>query len=135
MQPHRIEIIDSTGKVTNTIVASAEFVQQQYPGRWQLAAEQQQEPPAPAENTRLTVLQFRQRFTLAEKAAIDLAAIDNPTAVLEQRQQAAMLRAVLADQAAAEFIDLADASTIESVQMLVQAGLLTEPRAAEVLAP
>ena len=43
--------------------------------------------------------------------------------------------AVLADQAAAEFIDLADATTIEGVQLLVQAGLLTEERGAEVLAP
>lgn len=135
MQPHRIDILDSAGAVTNTILAAADFAQQHYPGRWQLSAQQPEEPPAPSENTRLTVLQFRQRFTLQEKAAIDLAAIDNPAAVLEQRQQAAMLRAVLADQAAAEFIDLADASTIEGVQMLVQAGLLTEPRAAEVLAP
>ena len=134
MQPHRIEILDSTGAVTNAIISTTNEAERQYPGQWRLAAQQPDEPSAPAE-TRLTVLQFRQRFTLAEKAAIDLAAIDNPTAVLEQRQQAAMLRAVLADQAAAEFIDLADASTIEGVQMLVQAGLLTEPRAAEVLAP
>ena len=134
MQPHRIEILDSTGAVTNAIISTTDEAERQYPGQWRLAAQQPDEPSAPAE-TRLTVLQFRQRFTLAEKAAIDLAAIDNPTAVLEQRQQAAMLRAVLADQAAAEFIDLADASTIEGAHMLVQAGLLTEPRAAEVLAP
>ena len=129
-----IEILDSVGAVVNTLVASEAFAEQQYPGQWRLSAQQPAEPSVPAE-TRLTALQFRQRFTLQEKAAIDLAAIDNPTAVLEQRQQAAMLRAVLADQAAAEFIDLADASTIEGVQMLVQAGQLTEPRAAEVLAP
>ncbi len=129
-----IHILDHTGAVTNAIVATEAFAQQQHPGQWRLAADQPAPDSTPAQK-RLTVLQFRQRFTLQEKAAIDLAAIDNPTAVLEQRQQAAMLRAVLADQAAAEFIDLADASTIEGVQMLVQAGLLTEPRAAEVLAP
>lgn len=134
MQPHHIEILDSTGAVTNTIVASEDFAQQHYPGRWR-SAEHQPEPPAPAQSTRLTVLQFRQRFTLQEKAAIELAAIDTPAAALEQRQQSAALRAVLADQAAAEFIDLGDASTIDGVQLLVQAGLLTEPRGAEVLTP
>ena len=130
-----IDILDGAGTVINTILATEDFAQQHYPGRWQLAAEQQQEPPAPAENTRLTVLQFRQRFTLAEKAAIELAAIDTPAAAIEQRQQAAMLRTVLADQAAAAFIDLADPGTVEGVQLLVQAGLLTEPRGAEVLTP
>ena len=127
-----IEILDSAGAVINTIVADEAFAQEHYPEHWRLAAEQPQAEPA---QKQLTVLQFRQRFTIAEKAAIELAAIDNPAAVLEQRQQAAMLRAVLADQAAAAFIDLAAASTIEGVQLLVQAGLLTEPRGAEILAP
>ena len=132
----KIEILDAQGVVTNTILASEAFAEQQYPGQWRLVADDPASPPAPPPaQTRVTVLQFRQRFTLAEKAAIELTAIDSPTAPLEQRQQAAMLRAVLADQAAAEFIGLADASTIEGVQMLVQAGLLTEPRAAEVLTP
>lgn len=134
MQPHRIEILDSTGAVTNAIISTTDEAERQYPGQWRLAAQRPDEPSAPAE-TRLTVLQFRQRFTLAEKAAIELAAIDTPADAIEQRQQAAMLRAVLADQAAAEFIDLADPSTIEGVQLLVQAGLLTEPRGAEVLTP
>ena len=134
MQPHRIEILDSTGAVTNAIISTTDEAERQYPGQWRLAAQQPDEPSAPAE-TRLTVLQFRQRFTLAEKAAIELAAIDTPAAAIEQRQQAAMLRAVLADQAAAAFIDLADPGTVEGVQLLVQAGLLTEPRGAEVLTP
>ena len=134
MQPHRIEILDSTGAVTNAIISTTDEAERQYPGQWRLAAQQPDEPSAPAE-TRLTVRQFRQRFTLAEKAAIELAAIDTPAAAIEQRQQAAMLRAVLADQAAAAFIDLADPGTVEGVQLLVQAGLLTEPRGAEVLTP
>ena len=130
-----IHILDHTGAVTNAIVASEAFAQQHYPGQWRLAAQQPEavEPPPP--DTRLTRLQFRNRFTLTEKASIEFAALDDPTAPTAQRQQAAMLRAVLADQAAAEFIDLADATTIEGVQLLVQAGLLTEERGAEVLAP
>ena len=113
----------------NIIISDARFIEAHHPGAVLLPAIPESKP------TRLTVLQFRQRFTLAEKAAIELAAIDTPAAAIEQRQQAAMLRAVLADQAAAEFIDLADPGTVEGVQLLVQAGLLTEPRGAEVLTP
>ena len=135
-----IEILNDIGKVINTIVASEEFAQAVHPGQWRLAAQQPEaaEPapePAPASSTRLTRLQFRNRFTLAEKAAIEFAALDDPSAPTAQRQQAAMLRACLADQAAAEFIDLLDATTIDGVQLLVQAGLLTEERGQEVLTP
>ena len=97
------------------------------------------QPPqaAPAEPTQppgpFSVLDFRRRFTLHEKAAIEFAALDNPAAPIEERQQAALLRAFLADQAAAQFIDLADPSTIAGVQLLVQAGLLSEERGQQVL--
>ena len=84
-------------------------------------------------STKLTKLEFRNRFTLQEKAAIDLASLDNPQASMEQRLIAASLRAMLADQAMAEFIDLSDETTIAGVQYLAQVGLLTEERAQEVL--
>ena len=83
--------------------------------------------------TRLTRLQFRNRFTAQEKAMLELAAIDDPTAATAQRLQAASLRAYLADLAAAEFVDLADASTVAGVQALESAGLLAEGRAVEIL--
>ena len=83
--------------------------------------------------TKLTRLEFRSRFTLQEKAAIDLASLDNPQASMEQRLIAASLRAMLADQAVAEFIDIGDESTITGVQYLVQVGLLSEERVQEVL--
>ena len=84
-------------------------------------------------STKLTKLEFRNRFTLQEKAAIDLASLDNPQASMDQRLIAASLRAMLADQAMAEFIDLSDETTIAGVQYLAQVGLLTEKRAQEVL--
>lgn len=84
-------------------------------------------------STKLTKLEFRNRFTLQEKAAIDIASLDNPQASMEQRLIAASLRAMLADQAMAEFIDLSDETTITGVQYLAQVGLLTEKRAQEVL--
>lgn len=84
--------------------------------------------------TRLTRLQFRNRFTAQEKAMLELAAIDDAAAPTAQRLQAASLRAYLADLAAAEFVDLADPGTVAGVQALEAAGLLSESRAAEVLA-
>lgn len=78
-------------------------------------------------------LAFRSRFTAAERAAIEFAALDDPSAAIEVRQQSAMLRALLADVSVAEFIDLDDADTRAGVQMLESVGLLTEGRAAEIL--
>ena len=36
----RIEILDNKGNVENTIIAEIEFVEQNYPGRWRIAANQ-----------------------------------------------------------------------------------------------
>ena len=86
-----------------------------------------------APDTRLTKLAFRNRFTQAEKVALELAALDDPTAPMAQRQQAAALRATLSDTAAATFIDLIHADTRAGVQMLETAGLLAAGRALEIL--
>ena len=85
--------------------------------------------------TRLTRLQFRNRFTAQEKALLELAAMDDPSAEPAQRLQSASLRAYLADLAAAEFVDLAEQSTVAGINALEAAGILAEGRAAEVLAP
>ena len=61
--------------------------------------------------------------------------MDDATAPTAQRLQAASLRAYLADLAAAEFVDLADATTVAGVQALEAAGLLATGRAAQVLEP
>ena len=54
-------------------------------------------PPAPALR-HLTKLAFRNRFSKAEKAGIEFAALDDPSAPMAQRQQAAALRSYLKDQ-------------------------------------
>ena len=82
---------------------------------------------------KLTRLEFRNRFTGTEKAGLEFAALDNPAGTMEQQMQAAMLRAYLADLAAAEFIDLDDAATVAGVNMLEAAMLIAEGRAAEIL--
>lgn len=86
-----------------------------------------------ATDTRITRLAFRNRFTAAEKIALEMAALDDPTAPMAQRQQAAAIRVHLADVAASTFIDLAAQETRAGVLALEAGGLLTEGRALEIL--
>ena len=82
---------------------------------------------------RITRLAFRNRFKAAEKVALEIASLDDPAAAMPQRQQAAMLRAYLADVAAATHIDLGRADTRGGVQALEAFGLIAPGRAAEIL--
>lgn len=84
-------------------------------------------------DTRITRLAFRNRFTQAEKVMLELAGLDDPTAPMAQRQQAAAIRAHLADVAASAFVDLARADTRAGVQSLEAAGLLAPGRALQIL--
>lgn len=90
-------------------------------------------PPAVPEPQRITRLAFRNRFTTAEKVALEIAALDNPAAAMPARAQAAALRASQADLAAATFVDLQRADTRAGVQMLEAAGLLAAGRVLEIL--
>jgi len=83
--------------------------------------------------TQITRLAFRNRFTAAEKMALEIAALDDPTAPLAQRQQAAAIRVHLADVAVSTFIDLGSQDTRAGVQALEAGGLLTEGRVLEIL--
>jgi hypothetical protein len=82
---------------------------------------------------RLTVLEFRNRFTQAEKVAIELASLDDPAAALSQRAQAAALRAYQADLLVASYVDLSRADTQAGVHALEQFGLLAPGRALQIL--
>lgn len=83
--------------------------------------------------TRITRLAFRNRFTAAEKVALEIAALDNPAAPMPARAQAAALRANQADLTAATFVDLARPDTRAGVHVLEAAGLLAKGRALEIL--
>jgi hypothetical protein len=96
-------------------------------------AEPPANPPAPAAARHITPLAFRNRFTTAEKVAIELAALDSPAAEMSLRQQAAALRASLRDVESATFIDLDKADTRARVQGLESAGVIGEGRALEIL--
>lgn len=84
-------------------------------------------------DARITRLAFRNRFTQPEKVMLELAALDDPTAPMAQRQQAAAIRVYLADVAASTFVDLARADTRAGVQALEAAGLLAPGRALQIL--
>lgn len=82
---------------------------------------------------RITRLAFRNRFTTTEKAALEIASLDDPVATMEQRGMAATLRAYLQDVQAATFIDLQRPDTRAGVQQLEYLGLIGIGRAAQIL--
>ena len=82
---------------------------------------------------RVTKLAFRNRFTQAEKAALEFAALDDPSAATPQRMQSAALRAYLKDVESATFIDLSRPELIAGVQALEVMSLLAEGRAMAIL--
>lgn len=89
------------------------------------------EPPAP--DSRITRLAFRNRFTMAEKAAIEMAALDDASAPMEVRARAATLRAYIKDMEAASAVDLTHEATQAGVRLLEAAGLIASGRADEIL--
>ena len=79
--------------------------------------------PPVAGSAKLTKLAFMERFTLEEMAGIYTAAKTN-----------VVVEIFLDKMKLAEFVDITDANTIAGVNALTSAGLLTEARAAEILA-
>ena len=94
---------------------------------------QQPEIETPAPKHRITRLAFRNRFTQAEKVAIEIAQLDVPSAAMAQRAQAAALRSSQADLSVTQYVDLDRAETRGGVQMLEAAGLLAKGRALQIL--
>jgi hypothetical protein len=90
-------------------------------------------PDAPVVDKRITRLAFRKRFTQEEKVGIEMAALDDPTAPLDQRKQSAALRVNMKDADNAEHVDLGRPDTREDVLGLELAGLIGPGRAYEIL--
>lgn len=125
-----IHILDAAGEIENTILADEHTAQAMYPGRWRLAPQQQ--PEQPPQHRHITPLAFRRRFTGAERAAIEWAAVDRADATSAERQQAAQLRSTLKDQELASFIDLDDPDVAAGVQLLETVGLIADGRALQI---
>lgn len=86
-----------------------------------------------ANGTKITVYAFRQRLSMQEKMAIDIASIDVPTGTVEQRHLSAFLRVMLLDLAEVSFVDLTDERLGQMLGALEQYGLIGEGRAAEII--
>ena len=82
---------------------------------------------------RITKLAFRNRFSSAEKVALELASLDTPSGTSQQRQLAAALRVYLKDVDNAKFIDLNRADTEAGVLQLAALGIITMDRAGQIL--
>lgn len=132
-QAQTYQILDADGKVANTIVATLQFVQAAYPGRWRVVVQPAQpDEPQPA-NNRLSPLAFLRRFTDEERATFDLSSIDDPSAAEEQRLRAAKLRMFRADYELASYVALDDPRTVAGVRGLEALGIIAPGRAKEVL--
>jgi hypothetical protein len=127
----RYELLNNGQPTGEVILADEAFMAEQYlAGSYRVAAQQD----APTALTRhMTKLGFRNRFTPAEKIAIEIACLDDPSAPMPLRQQAAMLRASQADQRDATYIDLDRADTRNGVQALEAVGILAAGRALQIL--
>ena len=90
------------------------------------------EPPAP-ELRYITKLAFRNRFTTAEKVAIELAGVHNPADTVQKQQLAATVRASDKDVQASSYIDLGRPETRAGVEAMEAFGLLAAGRANEIL--
>lgn len=126
----------ATGNVVHEYNSESEIIYELYPAPDFVTTEvpvEGESAPAYSGSWRITKLAFRNRFTQAEKVAIEIAGLDNPAATMQQRAQAAALRASQQDVAVATFIDLKRADTRAGVQALEAAGLLAAGRAAAIL--
>lgn len=115
-------------------LANGQFAQLQGGGGvWVVLDAYPPSPPPPPAPRHITRLAFRNRFTQVEKVGLEIAQLDNPSATMPQRAQAAALRAIQADVNVSTFIDLDRADTRAGVQMLEAAGLLSAGRALQIL--
>ncbi len=113
------EILDDAGNVTNTIIATPEFMEQNYP-----AGNYREVPEPPAPNYIITKYAFLIRFTTAER-----------TAALTESKTNVSVEDFWSLLYAAEYVDLSNPETIAGVDLLVSLGILTPARGQEVLNP
>lgn len=122
------EVLDGD-TVVNTIVADEQFMEANHPGAYRLVGP----VPEPAKPRHITQYAFRQRLTQAERIAIEIASLDDPSAAMAVRQQAAALRVGMGDLAQAQYVDLDHPEVVAALSMLEGAGLIAAGRADEVI--
>ena len=85
------------------------------------------------QDRKITVLAFRNRYTMQEKVMMDMLAVDPPNATQQQRLMAASMRVTNADLATATFVDLDDPGTQQGAVLLEHFGVLAPGRANAIL--
>ena len=99
----RIEILDEQGEVTNTIDANQSFVEEQYPSRWRVSANQPSElpPDNPVWVWYIDIGPFFDRFGAAKMAALTSSDVG--------------VKAILADTQVRKWIDLKRPDVTQSI--------------------
>lgn len=115
------EILDSTGKVINTIIADQAFVDQHYPGQYRLVGPEPPPPPAPPTWV-ITKVAMISRFTPQEYVGI----VGATKTDVEVQAWYDLFQA-------ATIVNLQDQRTIAGIESFVTKNLLTQPRAATIL--
>jgi hypothetical protein len=134
------EILDDEGNVINTIVASEDFVEANYPGHYRAVEVAETPEPAPTPRRVLSHFGFRKLFTLNEQVILDsfdIAEFSAVHPVLSQLDpmQKAVLRTAVKSYETAQEVDLDEPAVQQFIGLLAQMGLLDNPeRAAVILA-
>lgn len=111
------QILDDAGNVINTINASQQFVEENYPNHWVYVPD-----PPPLPTWIITKLSMISRFTNAEYVGI-----------LSAKKTDVTVEAWYDAFYAANKIDLKDQRCIDGVNFLTSKNLLTQTRADEIL--
>ncbi len=112
----KYEILDENGNVINTILATFEFVEETYPGRYREIIQE------PIKITIITKLNFLNRFTDEELAAI-----------LDAAKSSSLIAVWIKKLDLAENVDLTHEQITNGVNGLELMGLISSGRAAEIL--
>lgn len=132
----RIALIRN-GQVENIIEADPEWARGVYPDHTVVPAtpaleQEYSSRNSPPARTTMTKYQFRRRFTMEE-----LVKFDNPEMFLPNLtpQQKAIIRTLTRSFDAAQEIDLTDPTLQYGMNLMVEWGLLTPERKAEIMDP
>jgi hypothetical protein len=127
------EILDTDGKVINTIVATPEFMAQAYPeGNYR---EVKQPDPVPVVNRTLPAGAFRLRFNFNERTKVELASVINPSSSAEDQQTQATVKTFYADLNSQRYINLDSESVLRGCNLLDTLGILDTGWKARIIDP
>ena len=116
------EILDTDGKVINTIVADEAFMEAVYPeGNYR---EVKQPDPVPVVNRTLPAGAFRLRFNFNERTGVELASVIDPTASAADQKTQATVKTFYADLNSQRYINLDSESVLRGCNLLDSLGIL-----------